>query len=330
MYIIGIDGGGTKTTGVLCHVRSGENAPTPSIEIVAKETVGATNPTHVEKETIQQRLQHLIKKLASKNGNLTEVTSVFAGMSGMSKFTEEDIQALEEIIRVHTSDSVEIIITNDAITALYSATLGRPGIVNIAGTGAITFGINGKNEMGRAGGWGYLIDHSGCGYGLGLEGLKVLFKEYDEQMGDSILTKLIKQRLKINAAPEALNLIYHPSEFRHHIASLAPDVFQAATEGDVHAKKIITTASKEIAESVKVLLNRLFSEEKEPITVVCTGGLFQQRDVLIPLMEKELEGEHDVRIIVPELSPVAGAVVGALKEKGINIVRDDWTKQMGW
>ncbi|MDQ0352328.1 N-acetylglucosamine kinase-like BadF-type ATPase [Alkalibacillus filiformis] len=45
-----------------------------------------------------------------------------------------------------------IIVANDAINALYAGTYGEPGIVQIAGTGSITYGINEEGKASRIGG----------------------------------------------------------------------------------------------------------------------------------------------------------------------------------
>ncbi|MFP3490923.1 BadF/BadG/BcrA/BcrD ATPase family protein, partial [Staphylococcus sp. SIMBA_130] len=67
----------------------------------------------------------------------------------------------------------------DAINALYSGTLGKPGIVQIAGTGSITFSINHDGLSDRVGGWGYLIGEMGSGFALGRDALEAAFLAHD-------------------------------------------------------------------------------------------------------------------------------------------------------
>ena len=45
-------------------------------------------------------------------------------------------------------------IVSDTMNALYAGTYGKPGIVQIAGTGSITYGINHQGVDLRLGGWG--------------------------------------------------------------------------------------------------------------------------------------------------------------------------------
>lgn len=311
MYVIGIDGGGTKTTGMLVFVDKEQHPAT--VKVIAKETVAATNPTHVSKKDIFNRLTDLLNSLETQSrGKIKEAMVLFAGMSGVSQFSKDDLHSMEELFKHHTNKGTTITITNDAVTALYSGTFGKPGIVNIAGTGAVTYGINSRNESARVGGWGYLIDHSGCGYGIGLEALKNLFNDYDEKKEFSFLSKLVMERLSIHSPPEALPLLYQSAEFRHHIASLAPEVFKGVNEGDVAAVKIIERACEDMAASVKTLINTLFNEEiKKEIPVVCTGGLFHQKELIFPLLKKALATEY-IQLVSPKFPPVVGAVIAGI------------------
>ena len=86
-----------------------------------------------------------------------------------------------------------MIVRNDAFNALYSGTLGEPGIVQIAGTGAVTLGINENGEVARSGGWGYLFDDEGSGFYLGNEALKAVFRSFDNRGKKTSLTDRITE-----------------------------------------------------------------------------------------------------------------------------------------
>src|SRR5690625_7894553 len=78
-----------------------------------------------------------------------------------------------------TNHKLPITVHHDAVTALYSGTLGEEGIVQIAGTGAITFGLTNAGEEMRVGGWGHLFSDHGSGYMIGRDALEKVFLAYD-------------------------------------------------------------------------------------------------------------------------------------------------------
>lgn len=56
------------------------------------------------------------------------------------------------------ASSCKITITNDAIAALTSGTFTQQGLVVIAGTGSIVYGVGKNHQISRVGGWGgYLL-----------------------------------------------------------------------------------------------------------------------------------------------------------------------------
>ncbi|MDY0410210.1 ROK family protein [Paracerasibacillus soli] len=81
VYVMGIDGGGTKTTGVISNARG---------EVLAEVTVGPSNPNGVTKESIKQEMTTLFYSLKEQHTDaFFNVKSVFAGMLGGSSICEK-------------------------------------------------------------------------------------------------------------------------------------------------------------------------------------------------------------------------------------------------
>ncbi|UCZ52986.1 hypothetical protein LGQ02_19745 [Bacillus shivajii] len=301
MYYIGIDGGGTKTAALLCDEQGNQ---------LCEAIEGATNPTTVSTETIEIRFQRLLDQLrGSPNINFLHVKTIFVGMSGYSRLTNED--RIIKIFREATSTKTVITISHDAITALYSGTNGNPGIVNIAGTGSLTFGVNEKGEEKRVGGWGFLLDHSGSGYGIGLAALKRLFHESDDGLPLTPLSSLILKHFGVIEPKNLIPLIYDKERSRENIASLAPLILDEATRGNVEANELVDQASADIAESVKTLTPQLFGEGYQaPVSVVLVGGLMKRKELFL----QRLKERWDTDWQVAEDEPVVGAVIAAKKE----------------
>ena len=82
----------------------------------------------------------------------------------------------------------QVVIVNDATAALVGGT-GHPfGVVCVAGTGSIAFGVNRAGERARAGGWGHLLGDEGSGYAIGLEALRAVCRASDGRGPQTALT----------------------------------------------------------------------------------------------------------------------------------------------
>ncbi len=312
MYVLGIDGGGTKTTGIIANGQG---------EIVAEATVGGSNLNSMDRAIVEGELAKLIVALKAENNEcFLQVKRVFAGMAGGGhKSNKEDLQS---ILRSMLTSSVNVTVDHDAITALYSGTLGRPGIVQIAGTGAITYGVNQDGDRGRVGGWGHLFSDHGSGYAIGRDGLSAAFKAHDGLTEYTYLHELFLQHFEEKELPDVIRAIYQAENAKGLIASLSRLVIDAADHGDQTAKDIITTNGIHLGEAIATLMKKLFPVEQytEAIPVVLAGGLFNRYDLFKASIEKVImDSNREVEIIIPEILPVGGAVIAALRAEKIEI-----------
>lgn len=308
MYMIGIDGGGTKTIGVLAH-RTGE--------IVAKATVGASNPNLIDEATLTSHFDQLFTQLKAENQTaFTQVKRVFAGISGCGHPLAKE-KVTEQICSTISSPAV-VSVDHDATIALYSGTLGQPGIVQISGTGSVTYGINASGERGRVGGWGHLLGESGSGYSLGSGGLKAIFAAHDGLGPETILTERILAFFAKEEVPDIVHTIYRMESYKENIAAIGKLVTEAADENDGIAKRLLHENAEDLAEAISCLINRLFTVEKEheKIPLVLTGGLFRRLDLFqSTLAEAFKRRNHQVQMITPQIEPVGGAVIAAVREE---------------
>ncbi|MFD2044912.1 N-acetylglucosamine kinase [Ornithinibacillus salinisoli] len=310
MYVLGIDGGGTKTKGVISNSKG---------EILAEATVGATNPNSVAKPDLELELAKLIETLYLHNRELfPQIKRVFAGMSGVDHITAR--KGMEQVISKVLPNSIPVTVHNDAITALYSGTFGKPGIVQIGGTGSITFGLNKDGNLERVGGWGYLLGEKGSGYALGSQGLEAAFSAYDGLGSRTELTRLFQDHFNVEKLPDIIHSIYQAKNQKERIASLSKLVVEAADTGDSVSQKIIENNASYIGKAIVCLINRLFSSMEEVVPVVLTGGLFNRLDLFQGGMEQEFQLHgRKVKLIKPKIEPVGGAVVAALLEENMAI-----------
>jgi N-acetylglucosamine kinase-like BadF-type ATPase len=151
MYVLGIDGGGTRTTGIVADEFG---------NVYMHAITGRSNPNTLQQAAFEEVLCGLIRELNRQNDTIfTQLSVCFAGIAGVGESGRDaEVAAL---LAQELPAKTKVIVRNDAFNALYSGTLGGPGIVQIAGTGAVTLGINENGEVARSGGWGYLFDDEG-------------------------------------------------------------------------------------------------------------------------------------------------------------------------
>lgn len=304
-YVIGIDGGGTKTKAVIAD---GTGA------IIASETVGPTNPNLISTEELHHTLDVLLRGLGSQAPEqYKKVTYLFAGVSGAG--VEQSRISLFHVLTKLVSDYVTIRVESDTINALYSGTFGKPGIVQIAGTGSITYGINNKSEHDRVGGWGYLFGDEGSGFDIGRQGIMAVLKSDDGRGPKTILTEKIYAFFGVTHARDLIQKVYTATVPKNDISPLSRVVFQAYKKNDPAAVAIINGVAKEISISIKTLYKKLF-DFNETVDAVLCGGVFNEIDIVPPLIKRELGDLSRIKPCIPEMSPVGGSVIGAYLMQG--------------
>lgn len=307
MYILGIDGGGTKTKASLFHKKEG---------FIWEEEEEAANPHSTSYVHSVEVVNRIISK-AYESHFLSENTELLIGLgiAGLGRKADQAkwLKHFQESCR-YLHNIKEIIVENDGKIALYSETLGRDGIVSICGTGAITIGVHQAKAV-RVGGWGHLVGGDpGSGYHIGSQALIAVFNELDGLGAETMLTRLILEGEKIHRMEELIPILYQGFE-KQRIAAFASYVFQAADQKDEVAINIIRETAKEIARRGGILFQKLFQTDVKDIPFVLTGGIFQN-DFIVKEVTAELSGISRVKVIKARRDPVVGSIVLVLKQQG--------------
>lgn len=320
MYVLGIDGGGTKTSGVVAD----ENG-----EVYMQAIGGSSNPNALTRDQFEGVLSSLLAELETQNPQIfSQLAVCFAGMSGVGESgRDEEFAAL---LKGKLPAQTQIVVKNDAYNALYSGTLGNPGIVQIAGTGSITFGINYEDKKSRCGGWGYLFDDAGSGFYLGNEALRAVFERADERGPETLLTDKFLHHFQVGKVPDIIGKIYGPEHPRGIIAKLSPMVVEAAEAGDEVAKAIICKACEEMMKCIKSCHQQLFKAD-HPTVIVLSGGVFTNPQQFVwNLNDLSKDSLPNVVFRETRVPPVGGAVIGGFKAIGISSFDETFTERFNF
>src|SRR4030095_13600063 len=149
MHVLGIDAGGTKTVCLLAD----------ECGVVIGEGRGPGANLHVAGELDLEKVVHAVMEQAVGDRAIVPA-AICLGIAGVDR--EDEARTGRAIMRRLGYQSRTLVV-HDALIALVAAAGDAPGVVIIAGTGAIVYGRNDRGEAARAGGWGHMIGDEGSG-----------------------------------------------------------------------------------------------------------------------------------------------------------------------
>ena len=295
-YLLGIDGGGTKTHAVITD---------SSCRIIGEGFSGAANPLRVGlEEAISHIDQAVADACAQAEIEIGDIDSACAAIAGINHpihyHTMKD--ALDEALQIAGLELV-----TDARAALEGALDGKPGVVVIAGTGSIAIGVNETGEQARSGGFGPTLSDEGSGYYIAQSALKAVISSYDGRSPNTILAERICNRLGVASPSDLPGVIYNSDSEPVEIAPLAELVDEAAREGDEVARQILNAAGSELGRLASSVIKKL-GLGSFAFRVACVGSVFRSGEtVLKPLREAVLSVAPRAEIGPPLYPPAIGA-----------------------
>jgi glucosamine kinase len=292
-YLLGIDGGGTRTTLALADETGRE---------MARRTgpAGIVDPRHPG--AAAEMLTALARDAVADAGLSGPASALCAGLAGVGSREEREM-VRSALRREGLAD--RIVVCPDGETALYGAFDGGPGILLIAGTGSTGFGRSEDGRVERCGGWGMMVGDEGSGFELGRAALVASLRGLDGRSPATPLLPAILEELGLASADEipAWAGRAHKSE----IAALAVQVMRLADAGEATARELVRRSAFGLVEHVRALIARL-GPWTAPTPVVLHGGLTRGESFL-----REVEiALDDLGLPVDRREAAADAVSGAV------------------
>ncbi len=282
-----IDGGGTKTEFLLF---------TEGGHILRRLLRGSTNPNIVGKETAHANLTNGLDELIAGS----QISGIFGGIAGSTTSGNTELLTKAIVSRV---EGIPVRVGSDILNVIHSVRGADHCIAAICGTGSSVFSWDGEN-LHRYGGWGYLFDGAGSGYDIGCDILRECFALDDGFGKTSLVSELAEKQIGCPAI-EKLNKFY--SGNRNIIASLAPIAFDAFRQGDETARTILIRNFSRVASLIR-------AADNGSDTVIISGGLTCQRDVIEPLLAGMLPSR--MKLVFPALPQIYGSALAAMKFSG--------------
>lgn len=286
---IGIDGGGSGSRLV---------AIDKNRSIIAQAEGGPTNLTALPYDTVRDNIKNLLAKSQMSGA---DCKYIYMGCAGAS--THDNTIRLHNILK-ETGYHGPATIINDAHLALLAATQGKPGIILIAGTGSIAYGMDIHGRLHRAGGWGHLIDDGGSGYRISMDAIKAALMDFDKRGPSTILTQVITQYFGVSSPDEILLHIYGHYFDKSHIAGVSILVHGAAAAGDAVAIKILDQAVTDLVALASKIFPRIGADRT---SLVLSGGIILNSSYIHGAFREIIGREHPYLEIIDLPQSVAHA-----------------------
>lgn len=304
VFVLGIDGGGSKTEALLIEETTGR-----TIEV--KD--GGINAIVEGMDASVKHLDSLIRKIALIMER--ESGTVNAVCIGSAAILEEspDHWSVKQLSEAFPLAQVLGVI--DSRIALEGALGGHSGVVVVAGTGSIAYSMDVEGSMRRCGGWGPMIGDEGSGYWIGCETLRSVVKHRDGRGAATMLTERLLDKFQVQTDVELINKVYGEMN-RSEVALLAIETGICASLGDEEAIRILSEAGEHLAD-LAVAIAKCTPMGSTP-AITYAGGVFRLGELILSSFNHRL-GEWRSALSEPLHPPVHGAVMLARKQFGIGI-----------
>lgn len=306
-YVIGVDGGGTKTIAALADLKG---------RILSQSKSGSSSPRNVGIKRAVLNITKAVNPLLRKKG---VIISTIITLPAIEEEYRDKKKEILELLRFQRKISKifkgKIKINSDQLAAFKAGTDEKDGVILIAGTGCVAHGWRGKKEA-KASGWGWLADR-GSAFWVGQRVFQAVLKDLDKRGEKTLLARLVFQKLKTKNINDFLKKIYsrNPTIIIPRLSIICDKAIQ---KGDKIAKKIMIEAGEEIALDAKTIIYEL-NFQKTEFPLVLAGSMFKTKIFLDTVKKNINKSIPKIRFIRLKKGPVTGAVKLALEQVSINL-----------
>lgn len=303
-YVIGVDGGGTKTIAALSDLNG---------KILYTGKANPSSPRNVGIKIAVKNITQAIKKTLKKKKQF-KILVTFIGLPAVAEeYKTKKNKIKKELLKQKEISIIfkgKVVIGSDQIIAFRSGTDEKEGVLIIAGTGCVARGWS-KNKDIHTSGWGWLAD-AGSAFWAGQQAYRAIMKELDGRGPKTLITESAFKKLGIKKDINTFNaLIYKNPTKLIPLLSIACDL--AAVKGDKAAEAILKEAGKNLALAAATVIKKLKLKNKK-FPLVLVGGMFNSKIVFNTVIKEVKKIAPKAEFIRPKTEPVKGAVKLAIEQ----------------
>ncbi len=263
---MGVDGGGSTVRVAVVDA---------ALQVHGEASGPAVNPNALGREEAGRRIVAAVQAaLASAEAAPEQVRAVGIGVAGAD--TAHAADWLRAVVAA-AAPGAQAVLSSDYEIALVGGHGARRGLLLLAGTGSLAYGVSAAGEAALAGAWGYLLGDEGSGYWLGAQGLRAVVRMDDGRGQPTALAPALLNALGLETAQALIPWLYAAPRVSE-VARLAPLVLACAADGDAVARRLIEEAARELALAARAVRHRLGLDATAP--PVFTGSLLAADNLL--------------------------------------------------
>jgi N-acetylglucosamine kinase-like BadF-type ATPase len=305
-YVIGIDGGNSKTDVVVASM---------SGQLLARTRGPGVDSPGVDLARWRHELTSLVEDARRQAQVAADSRAACAAyFLANVDLPHERRVALRELDGAHAHVTI---VHNDAVAILRAGAIRPWGVAVVAGAGINAVGVHPNGKIGRFLALGDYTGDKGGGHWLGTEAIGAAIRAGDGRGPATVLTRTVPAHYGLRR-PEDVAIAIHGRTIEYDdLHVLAPVVFAAAADADPVARRILTEFGTEVATMANALIRRLHLTRTD-VEVVLGGGVLQADDA--DLLRHIIDGVTAVapaaQVRVLTVPPVFGAVVEAFQHVG--------------
>jgi N-acetylglucosamine kinase-like BadF-type ATPase len=256
-YVLGFDGGGTKTDCVMMNDAG---------SILARTRSGPSNPARVGLETAIATVLRVTDKALTASGKSSwDIASICGGIAGAG--ATGTIPLFEQELRKKFGNA--LVSVNSDLNMALAASGDPPSLAVIAGTGSAIIGRDKAGNLAREGGFGPVLGDPGSAYDIGRRAVIQELRMFDSQKSSPIGKDIL--------ALFRCDWTELQDQIRIDADSVLPKIFpiitKAANEGDPSAQSTLRAAAEDLSDLANRVVHALHLLG-ESFAVAKIGGVF--------------------------------------------------------
>ena len=300
-FIMGIDGGATKTLAAVLDLESGR---------LHLGNGGPSNQDAVGVHAATDALLGAADEACARAG--TDRRGLHAAVLAVAG---TDTDAVETQVRAHCP--ADWIVVNDVVGAWATATEAQPGVGVISGTGSNVFGVGPDGRAWRAGGWGHVLGDEGSGYWFGLESLKAALCDREGSGPETALSDAAVEFFGARNVEALAPLLYTKPLSKSEIAAFAIETARIAEQGDAVARALYEDGAARLAGQIAAVIRHTELSGAFPVGLI--GSAFKAGDIFVGPLTRAIHAiAPAARLACVEMAPVGGCVLLAARASGID------------
>ena len=306
-YVIGIDGGNTKTDYFLFDIEG---------NFIDWINDGTCSHESVGFEKAEELISKNVKTMLDRhNISFNDIQAGGFGLAGIDNHIQQG--QMSDILRRVGFTRFEA--DNDGYLGLFAGTSKGYGICSINGTGTVATGVDPKGQRLQVGGIGPLVGDDAGGSYIGRMAIRAVYDSFYRCGEPTIMKKTVFELFGIEKKEQLMVAI---GDFNYkNMTTLTRCVFQSANQGDKPALDILSECAKQLAKTAAGCARNL-SFDKD-IEIVLAGSVWVKGEspALLDYFKEYMSGflpDKDLSYNMIKEPPATGAVLWALSLCGVD------------